>query len=131
MGRRSLMTHRSRNLIRAVILIMIVSSTVSNAVQFKVRLKADEPLITIVAVMLLFFYLITFFAYFKVYRIIRKHQQQIKKKPIFSKLWTTGNKLATAITSLLCIFTLFSVTLFPRRCRCGCFFFRREGIFLA
>ena len=73
------MTHRGRNLILAVILIMIVSSTVSNTVQFIVRLKADEPLITIVAVMLLFFYLITFFAYFKVYRIIRKHRQQIRK----------------------------------------------------
>ena len=74
------MTHRGRNLIVAVILIMIVSSTVSNTVQFIVRLKADEPLITIVAVMLLFFYLITSFAYFKVYRIIRKDLQQIQKK---------------------------------------------------
>ena len=73
------MTHCGRNLILAIILIMIVSSKVSNTVQFIVRLKADEPLITIVAVMLLFFYLITFFAYFKVYRIIRKHRQQIQK----------------------------------------------------
>ena len=47
------MTHRGRNLILAVILIMIVSSTVSNTVQFIVRLKADEPLITTVAVILL------------------------------------------------------------------------------
>ena len=58
------MTHRGRNLILAVILIMIVSSTVSNTVQFIVRLKADVPLITIVGVMFLFFYLITFFALF-------------------------------------------------------------------
>ena len=36
-----------------VIVIMIVSSTVSNTAQFIVRLKADEPLITIVAVILL------------------------------------------------------------------------------
>ena len=63
MERRSLMKHRGRNLIFAVILIVIVSITVSDTVQFIVLRRIDGPLITIVGVMLLFFYLITFFAY--------------------------------------------------------------------
>ena len=72
------MKHRDRNLIFAVILIVIVSITVTDTVQFIVFRRIYGPLITIVGVMLLFFYLITFFAYFKVYRIIRKHRQQIQ-----------------------------------------------------
>ena len=78
MERRSLMTYRGRNLIFAVILIVIVSITVSDIVQFIVLRRIYGPLITIVGLMLLFFYLITFFAYFKVYRIICKHRQQIQ-----------------------------------------------------
>ena len=78
MERRSLMTYRGRNLIFAVILIVIVSITVSDTVQFIVLRRIYGPLITIVGLMLLFFYLITFFAYFKVYRIICKHRQQIQ-----------------------------------------------------
>ena len=49
------MKHRGRNLIFAVILIVIVSITVSDTVQFIVLRRIDGPLITIVGVMLLFF----------------------------------------------------------------------------
>ena len=78
MERRSLMSYRGRNRIFAVILIVIVSITITDTVQFIVFRRIYGPLITIVGVMLLFFYLITFFAYFKVYRIIWKHRKQIQ-----------------------------------------------------
>ena len=80
MERRSLMTYRGRNLIFAVILIVIVSILqLLIPCSFSIVLRRIYgPLITIVGLMLLFFYLITFFAYFKVYRIICKHRQQIQ-----------------------------------------------------
>ena len=113
MGRRSLMTHRGRNLTFAVILIVIVSVTVSDTVQFIVLRRIDETLITIFCVMLLLCYLITFFAYFKVYRIIRQHRQQVQSSQNFGRLAINLAKYQRSVNSLLCIFILFSLTLLP------------------
>ncbi|XP_015768533.1 PREDICTED: uncharacterized protein LOC107347168 isoform X1 [Acropora digitifera] len=77
MRRRLLMTHFRRNVIVAVIVIFPVSVTVSNAVQFRVLETTNKVSFAFIGVFMLLCYLITFFAYFKVYRIIRQHQQQI------------------------------------------------------
>ena len=109
------MTHFRRNVIVAVIVIFPVSVTVSNAVQFRVLETTNKVSFAFIGVFMLLCYLITFFAYFKVYRIIRQHQQQIHETQSqgFEQSTTNLAKYKRSVKSVLYIFTSFSLTFFP------------------
>ena len=115
MRRRFLMTQCRRNVMVAVIVIVPVTITVSNAVQMGVLHVANKVSFAFIGVFMLLCYLITFFAYFKVYRIIRQHQQQIHENQSQSFEQSTINlaKYKRSVKSVLYIFTFFSLTFFP------------------
>ena len=115
MRRRLLMTHCHRNVIVAVIVIVPVSITVSNAVQFRVLESTNKVSFAFIGVFMLLCYLITFFAYFKIYRIIRQHQQQIRENQSQGFEQSTINlaKYKRSVKSVLYIFTFFSLTFLP------------------
>ena len=61
-------------------------------------------------------YLITLFAYFKVYRIIRRHQHRIRTRGISQKFGRTAINLAKykkSVATMLCILLLFSFCFLP------------------
>ena len=68
-----------------------------------------------IGVFMLLCYLITFFAYFKVYRIIRQRQQQIHENQSQGFEQSTINlaKYKRSLKSVLYILTFFSLTFFP------------------
>ena len=76
---------------------------------------ANKVSFAFIGVFMLLCYLITFFAYFKVYRIIRQHQEQIHEDQSQSLERSTINlaKYKRSVKSVLYIFTFFSVTFFP------------------
>ena len=115
MRRRLLMTHFRQNVIVAVIVIFPVPITVSNAVQFRGLETTNKVSFAFIGVFMLLCYLITFFAYFKVYRIIRQHQQQIHETQSqgFEQSTTNLAKYKRSVKSVLYIFTFFSLTFFP------------------
>ena len=78
MSRRSLMTPRRRCLAVALLLVVPALLLVSNAVQYLRLRKVDVALTIINVVVIVLCYLITSFAYYKLYRIIRQHQQQVQ-----------------------------------------------------
>ena len=112
MRRRFLMTHSRRNVMVAVIVIVPVSITVllTRGLQ-----TTDKASLAFIGVFMLLCYLITFFAYFKVYRIIRQHQQQIHENQSQSFERSTINlaKYKRSVKSVLYIFIFFSLTFFP------------------
>ena len=76
---------------------------------------ANKVSLAFIGVFMLLCYLITFFAYFKVYRIIRQHQQQIHEDQSQSLERSTINlaNYKKSVKLVLYIFTFFSLTLFP------------------
>ena len=68
-----------------------------------------------IGVFMLLCYLITFFTYFKVYRIIRQHQQQLHENQSQGFEQSTINlaKYKRFVKSVLYIFTFFSLTFLP------------------
>ena len=116
MTRRSLLTRLSRCLIIAVILIAPGPVPVSYVVQYTWFGTQNKVLRILVALFIFLCYLITFFSYFKVYRIIRQHQQQVQRNQSSQNFGRPAINLAKykrSVISILCIFTLFSLTLFP------------------
>ena len=89
---------------------------VSNVVQYLRLRKLDVALTIINVVVIVLCYLITSFAYYKLYRIIRQHQQQVQGNQSSQNFGQPAINLAKykrSVKSMLYIFALFSVTLTP------------------
>ena len=116
MSRRSFMTPRRRCLAVALLLVVPALLLVSNAVQYLRLRKLDVALTIINVVVIVLCYLITSFAYYKLYRIIRQHQQQVQGNQSSQNFGQPAINLAKykrSVKSMLYIFALFSVTLIP------------------
>ncbi|XP_068728522.1 melanocyte-stimulating hormone receptor-like [Montipora capricornis] len=116
MSRRSLMTPRRRYLAVALLLVVPALLLVSNVVQYLRLRKLDVALTIINVVVIVLCYLITSFAYYKVYRIIRQHQQQVQGNQSSQNFGQPAINLAKykrSVKSMLYIFALVSVTLTP------------------
>ena len=114
MSRRSLMTPRRRCLAVALLLVVPALLIVSNAVQYLRLRKLDVALTISNVVVIVLCYLITSFAYYKVYRIIRQHQQQVQGNQSSQNFGQPAINLAKykrSVKSMLYIFALFSVTI--------------------
>ena len=110
MSRRSLMTPRRRCLIVALLLVLPALFVAAHYLS----LERLHVALTIVAVVLMLLcYLITILAYYKVYRIIRQHQQQVQGNQHFGQPAINLAKYKRSIKSILYIFALFSVSLIP------------------
>ena len=108
------MTPRRRCLAVALLLVVPAILLVSNAVQYLRLRKLDVALTIINVVVIVLCYLITSFAYYKLYRIIRQHQQQVQGNQSSQKFGQPAINLAKykrSVKSMLYIFALFSVTL--------------------
>ncbi|XP_068728897.1 ocellar opsin-like [Montipora capricornis] len=117
MSRRSLMMTPHRRCL-AVTLLLVVPAffVVSNVVQYLRRGWLSVALTIINFVVILLCYLITSFAYYKLYRIIRQHQQQVQENQSSQNFGQPAINLAKykrSVKSMLYIFALFSVTLTP------------------
>ena len=113
MSRRSFMTPRRRCLAVALLLVVPALLIVSNSVQYLRLRKLDVALTIINVVVIVLCYLITSFAYYKLYRIIRQHQQQVQGNQSSQKFGQPAINLAKykrSVKSMLYIFALFSVT---------------------
>ena len=116
MSRRSLMTPRRRCMAVALFLVVPALLLVSNVVQYLRLRKLDVALTIINVVVIVLCYLITSFAYYKLYRIIRQHQQQVQGNQSSQNFGQPAINLAKykrSVKSMLYIFALFSVTLTP------------------
>ena len=116
MSRRSLMTPRRRCLGVDLFLVVPALLLVSNALQYLWLRKLDVALTIINVVVIVLCYLITSFAYYKLYRIIRQHQQQVQGNQSSQNFGQSAINLAKykrSVKSMLYIFALFSVTLTP------------------
>ena len=116
MSRRSLMTLRRRCMAVALFLVVPALLLVSNVVQYLRLRKLDVALTIINVVVIVLCYLITSFAYYKLYRIIRQHQQQVQGNQSSQNFGQPAINLAKykrSVKSMLYIFALFSVTLTP------------------
>ncbi|XP_068683202.1 high-affinity lysophosphatidic acid receptor-like [Montipora foliosa] len=117
MSRRSLMMTPHRRCL-AVTLLLVVPAffVVSNVVQQLRRGRLGVALTIINVVVIVLCYLITSFAYYKLYRIIRQHQQQVQGNQSSQNFGQPAINLAKykrSVKSMLYIFALFSVTLTP------------------
>ncbi|XP_068684127.1 high-affinity lysophosphatidic acid receptor-like [Montipora foliosa] len=117
MSRRSLMMTPHRRCL-AVTLLLVVPAffVVSNVVQYLRRGRLSVALTIINFVVIVLCYLITSFAYYKLYRIIRQHQQQVQGNQSSQNFGQPAINLAKykrSVKSMLYIFALFSVTLTP------------------
>ena len=113
MSRRSFMTPRRRCLAVALLLVVPALLIVSNSVQYFRLRKVDVALTIINVVVIVLYYLITSFAYYKLYRIIRQHQQQVQGNQSSQNFGQPAINLAKykrSVKSMLYIFALFSVT---------------------
>ena len=110
MSRRSLMTPRRRCLIVALLLVVPALFVAGHNLSLE-RLHVALTIVT--AVLMLLCYLITILAYYKVYRIIRQHQQQVQGNQNFGQPAINLAKYKRSIKSILYIFALFSVCLIP------------------
>ena len=109
------MTPLSRCLIIAVILISPAPVPVFYVVQYTWFGTPNKVLRIFVASFIFLCYLITFVSYFKVYRIIRQHQQQVQGNQSSQNFGRPAINLAKykrSVKSILCIFCLFPLTLF-------------------
>ena len=115
MTRRSLVTSRRGCLIAAVSLVVPIPFTVLLAICFfnkSFKLEAG----TSMGVYLLSCYLATTVAYFKVFRIIRQHQQQIRENQSCQSVGQPAIELAKykkSLLSILYILVLFSFSFLP------------------
>ena len=117
MTRRSLMTPRRRCFIVALLLVVPASIVVPNSLYYWRLGRVNLSLSIVNVVVVLLCYMITIFAYCKVYRIIRQHQQQVQGNQ--SSFQHSGQpainlvKYKESVKSILYIFALFSITLLP------------------
>ena len=115
MSRRSLVTSRRGCLTLTVVLLVPIPLVVVQVVDFVKGKTGLELSITAYAVML-FCFLTTFVAYFKVFRIIRQHQQQVMGNESTQNFGQPAINLAKykkSVVSILYILALFSFCFLP------------------
>jgi len=109
MSRRSLVSPR-RVLITFIVLFLIrVPLVVFSALNFTTPERSRRDWRVTIAALMLFCYLTTSVAYFKVFRIIRQHQQQVHGNQSFQNL----AKYKRSVVSILCILAVFSFCFLP------------------
>ena len=116
MTQRSLMTSRCRCFMFILMWIIPIPLVVLTAMDFMIpERKMHEVKLTIAALMLIC-YLITSVAYYKVFRIIRQHQQQVQgnqSSQNFSQPAINLAKYKRSVVSILYILALFSLSFLP------------------
>ena len=117
MTRRSLMTPRRRCFIVILLLVVPASIVVPSSLHHWRLGRVNVALTIVYVVVVLMCYLITLFAYCKVYRIIRQHQQQVQgNQASFQHCGQPGINLVKykeSVKSILYVSALFSITLIP------------------
>ena len=128
MSRRSLMTPRHRCLAVALLLIVPALFVVSNTVQYLRFGKLDVALAIINVVVILLCYFSTLFAYYKVYRIIRQHQQQVQGNQSSQNFGQPAINVAKYKRSVKCILYIFCSIFchFNSSCRRDSFFAKQS-----
>ena len=105
------MTPRRRCLIVALLLVLPALFVAGHYLSLE-RLHVALTIVSVVLMLLCYF--ITTLAYYKVYRIIRQHQQQVQGNQNFGQPAAINlAKYKRSIKSILYIFALFSVCLIP------------------
>ena len=116
MSRRSLVTaHRGYFTIATVLVLPIPLVAVRLFSDVRYETFSREVYTTILALMLVCF-VTTSFAYFKVYQIIRQHQQQVQERDTSRNFGQPAIDLAKykkSVVSILYILLLFSVSFLP------------------
>ena len=122
MSRRSLVTSR-----RGCFAVMIMLMIPIPAVVYRVFVEKNETyarnIYIITMIVMSTCYLTTAFAYFKVYRIIRHHQQQVQANETYQNFGRQAIDLAKykkSVASMLYILLLFSLCFFTLYCLCWC-----------
>ena len=93
MTQRSLMTSRRRCFMFLLLLLIPVPIAVLTVMNFVIPEKKGPEVELTIAVLMLTCYVITSVSYFKVFRIIRQHQQQVQGNQSSQNFWTASNKL--------------------------------------
>ena len=115
MTQRSLMTSRRRCFVFTVLLLIPIPLVYFSAMDSTKEKKGHEVNIT-VAALILICYVITSVAYFKVFRIIRQHQQQVhgnQSSQNFGQPAINLAKYKRSVVSILYIFAIFSLSFLP------------------
>ena len=116
MSRRSLVTSRGGKYFTVVLLLLtLIPVVVFRVLATKNQKYGNRMSIAIVAVILIC-YMTTSFAYFKVYRIIRHHQQQVQANEasqIFGRQAINMAKYKKSIATIVYIFLLFTFCFLP------------------
>ena len=125
MSRRSLVTSRRGCFTVIILLLLPVPLVVTRSLHIINETKGSDLDSTIIALML-FCYLVTAFAYFKVYRIIRHHQQQVQSNETSQNFGHQAIDLAKykkSVASMLYIILLFSICFLPYTVSSGVYIF--------
>ena len=116
MSRRSLVTSRRRGYFTVIALLLLpVPLLVLQYLDIVNENDGQELIITIITTML-FCYLITAFAYFKVYQVVRRHQHNVQASQPAHNIGRPGIDLAKykrSVTTILYILSLFSLCFLP------------------
>ena len=116
MSRRTLLTGSRRGCVTFTVLLLIpVPFAIFRAVTF-IKGKSESEVNTAIAAFMLFCYLTTSVAYFKVFRIIRQHQQQVQGNQSSQNFGQPAINLAKykkSVVTILYILALFSFCFLP------------------
>ena len=116
MSRRSLLTSRRGQYFTVVLLLLTPIPVVVFRVLATNNQKYGNKMSIAIVAITLFCYLTTSFAYFKVYRIIRHHQQQVQANEasqIFGRQAINLAKYKKSIATIIYVLLLFTVCFLP------------------
>ena len=128
MSRRSLVTSRRSCFTFALLLLIPIPLVLFKTLTIKKETSMHEDIA--VAVFMLFCYLTTSVAYFKVFRIIRQHQQQVQGNQSSQNFGQPAINLAKykkSVVSMLYILTVFSFCFLPFIVSTAVYFFNEGG----
>ena len=130
MSRRSLVTSRRSCFTFGVLLLIPIPLVLFKTLAIEKKASIHKEDIA-VAVFMLFCYLTTSVAYFKVFRIIRQHQQQVQGNQSSQNYGQPAINLAKykkSVVSMLYILTVFSFCFLPFIVSTAVYFFNEGGI---
>ncbi len=116
MSRRSLVTSHRGCLTVAIVLLLPIPLVVLRCFVVDFKETYEREIYFALMIMVLFCFVITAFAYFSVYRIIRHHQQQVRANETSQNFGQPAIDLAKykkSVVSILYILLLFSVCFLP------------------
>ena len=131
MCRRSLVTAHRGYFIVATVLIIPIPLVVVRLFETVKPETYRSGVYTTMLILMLFCFVTTSFAYFKVYQIIRHHQQQVQEHDTSQNFGQPAIDLAKykkSVVSILCILLLFSVCFLPFVVATGIFLFSGESL---